>query len=181
MKQVGYSGIPNKCWGMGYCDPRQRKILSLSVKLALKCLLEQQWMLHRFFLYSLIFFLKIIFFNDVYIHVYWKPNIIVLKCLRQQRLPFWILGYISYTVHRVYIYNKFIECTCTTNLQSVHVQQTVYVQQTCRMYMYNKHSVCVQQTYRVYVYNKPLECTYVQQTFRMYMYNKLIVYVYNKP
>lgn len=49
------------------------------------------------------------------------------------------------------------------------------------MYMYNKQSVCVQQTYRVYVYNKPLECTYVQQTFRMYMYNKLIVYVYNKP
>lgn len=136
----------------GYCDPRQRKILSLSVKLALKCLLEQQWMLHRFFLYSLIFFFKDHIFERCvlkkwYIHVYWKPNIIVLKCLRQQRLPFWILGY---TVHRVYIYNKFIECTCTTNLQSVHVQQTVYVQQTCRMYMYNKH--------RVYVYNKLIEC-----------------------
>lgn len=103
-----------------------------------------------FFFIQFNFFLKIIFFNDVYIHVYWKPNIIVLKCLRQQRLPFWILGYISYTVHRVYIYNKFIECTCTTNLQSVHVQQTVYVQQTCRMYMYNKH--------RLYVYNKLIEC-----------------------
>lgn len=99
---------------MGYCEPRQRKILSLSVKQALKCLLEQQSMPHRFFFIQFYFFDKIIFFNDVYLSsgTNIENQISLSKVFETTKASIWEICHVQY----INMYNKPMDCTCTTNL-----------------------------------------------------------------